>query len=139
MSKVFVVMTLLLCCITGFAQQPAEMTSAQEVKAGEVVTFTVTLDKEPAFDDPAILVIAGPKGGGPGVQNTAIAKNSKTEYRASLRIPATAVEGTWVVRHVRLLVPAGRSVPLKSDAAEFRVVRTQPLDLPTQASVSLAR
>lgn len=139
MSKVLVVLTLLLCGIAGFAQQSADMTSSQEVKAGDVVTFTITLDKEPAFDDPAILVIAGPKNGGPGVQNTAIAKESKTEYRASLRIPATAEEGTWVVRQVRLLVPAGRSVPLKSDSAEFRVVRAEALELPTQASVSLTQ
>jgi len=140
MARAFVLMALLLTCVAGFAQQSAQMSSGQEVKAGDVVTFNVTLDKEPAFTDPAILVIIGPKGGkGPGVQNTALAGGSKSQYRAALRIPPTAAEGTWVVRQVRLLVPAGSSVPLKTDPAEFRVVRSEQVELPSQASVALVK
>jgi hypothetical protein len=139
MLKSFVLIVMLLICVAGFGQQSAQASSSGEVRAGEVVTFNVTLDKEPAFADPAIQVFLAPRDGGPGVQNIALAKDSKTNYRVSLRIPATASEGTWVVKQVRLLVPAGRSVPLKVTPAEFQVRSAENLELPTQASVTLAQ
>ena len=139
MLKSFVIVALLLSCATGFCQQSAQATSSGDVKAGEVVTFNVTLDKAPAFADPAIQVFLAPQDGGPGVQNIAIAKESKTDYKVSLRIPATATEGTWVVRQVRLLVPAGRSIPLKVTPAEFHVSAAESLELPSQASVTLVK
>lgn len=138
MLKSFVIVALLFSCVTGFCQQSAQATSSGDVKAGDVVTFNVTLDKAPPFADPAIQVFLAPRDGGPSVQNIAIAKESKTDYKVSLRIPPTAQEGTWVVTQVRLLVPAGRSVPLKVSPAEFHV-SAQPVEMPTQASVTLAQ
>jgi hypothetical protein len=139
MLKSFVLIAMLLICVAGFGQQSAQATSSGDVRAGEVVTFNVTLDKAPAFADPAIQVFLAPSDGGPGVQNIALAKDSKTDYKVSLRIPATATEGTWVVRQVRLLVPAGRSIPLKVSPAEFHVTAAEALELPTEASVSLVK
>ncbi|MCI0350859.1 MAG: hypothetical protein L0Z53_15645 [Acidobacteriales bacterium] len=139
MSKISVLIVVLLTCTAALSQEAAQMSSAGEVQAGEIVTFTVTLDKEPAFADPAILVVAGPENGGaPGVKNVALAKDSKTNYRASLRIPATAAEGAWTIKEVRLLVPAGRSVPLKVNPTRFEVRKTD-IELPTSATVSMAK
>jgi len=139
MSKILMLAAVLLSCVAAFSQQSAQMSSGSEVQAGDVVTFTVTLDKEPTFADPAILVVAGPEAGGaPGVKNVALAKESKSEYRAALRIPVTAAEGTWTIREVRLLVPAGRSVPLKVNPTSFEVRKAAP-ELPTSATVSMAK
>jgi hypothetical protein len=140
MNRVLILAAVLLVCASTFAQESAQMSSGGEVRAGEIVTFTVTLDKAPAFDDPAIMVVAGPENVRlPGVKNVALAKESKTEYRASLRIPVTAAEGTWTIKEVRLLVPAGRSVPLKVNPVSFQVRKAESLELPTGATVSLAK
>lgn len=138
MLKSFVIIAVLLSGVAGFCQQTAQMSSTAEVQAGDVVTFNVTLDKAPNFADPAVLVVLAPQNGGPAVQNIALGKESQTDYRVALRIPATAKEGTWVVREVRLMVPAGRSIALKAESAEF-YVRAASVDLPTQASVSLTK
>jgi hypothetical protein len=139
MSKILILTVVLLTCITAFSQQSAQMSSGGEVQAGNVVTFTVTLDREPAFADPAVLVVAVPENGGPGVKNVALAKDSKTEYRAALRIPVTAAEGAWTIKEVRLLVPAGRSVPLKVNPTSFQVRKAESVELPSSATISMAK
>jgi hypothetical protein len=139
-SLVLVLMAVLLTCAAGFAQESAQMGSVGEVRAGEIISFTITLDKAPDFENPAILVVAGPeKGGQPGVQNTALARESKSEYRASLRIPPTADEGVWTVKQVRLFVPAGGTVPLTINPIQFTVRKAGDVELPSSATVALAK
>src|SRR5262249_33302376 len=55
MSRILILTAVLLTCVAAFSQESAQMSSGGEVQAGDVVTFTVTLDKGPAFDNPAIL------------------------------------------------------------------------------------
>ena len=139
MMKRLVLTIFLVSSVAVFCQQSAQMDTATEVQAGDVLSFTVNLDKAPAFDDPAILVVVGPENGGSSaVQNTALAKDSKTEYVASIRIPVTAAEGRWRVQSVRLLVPAGRTVPLKINRTEFQV-RKADVELPSAATIAIAK
>ena len=143
--KHFVQIFLAAVLVSGLssAQQSASMQNASspEVQAGNVVTFNINLDKAPNFKDSALLVTVAPKDAKArrdfrGVQNTAPAKGTSGDYSVSLRIPPTAPEGAWTVTSVRLLVPAGPSVPLTVSAPDFEVRQNQNVELPTTATVS---
>lgn len=126
-----------------FAQGTAQVSSSgSEVQAGDVVTFNISLDKPPSFDNAGVLVTIAPSSAQlrksfRGVQNTGTIDQGRVSV--SLRVPATAPEGQWSVTSVRLLVPGGPSVPLNVSASGFQVHSNPNLVLPSTATLELSK
>ena len=141
MSKVLAITAALIFACTAFAQQATDSNQSAQVQAGGVVGLTVHPDTMPNFNDSAVLVSVAPKHrtpGFPGVQNVGQLTSSKDGYSVYLRIPPTAPAGTWTVTSVRLLVPAGPSVPLKYRTSDFQVVQSENVTVPSSATVEVA-
>jgi hypothetical protein len=104
------------------------------VRAGEDLTFTVTLDKPPNFKGSGLLYqIAGPGG---DMQTSLPLSPGQRDYKVTYTIPAAAQGGTWTVSIIG--VSDGLDLHPFSPQPKgqtFQVIANRDLVLPTSASI----
>lgn len=130
-------------CGSATGQETAQIKTqgALEVKAGDTINFEVVLDKAPSVKDITVSVSIGPKdpspvngSGGSGSPTDA----SRTHFRVSLPIPATAQSGVWHVTAVALNFPGGNKT-LKFPETDFSVRENEKLVLPDSATLAVVK
>ena len=111
------------------------------MKAGDVITFTVTLDKAPSIGNVSVSVNVAPKGPNPqgvgGGNSIGPSDETKITYAVPITIPPHAPTGVWHVTGVQLNFRGGSKVLTFKDM-EFRVQEDKKLILPETATIVIA-
>jgi hypothetical protein len=117
------------------AQESAIVAVPAVIKAGEELSFTITLDKAPSVDGGHVeLTLTGPDVAF-SFSSDAV-KAGQTECSASLQIPAAATGGTWRV-HINGFYTGTKILPLGSADADFEVLANKNLVFPSSAEVRI--
>lgn len=136
LAIVFLVLLNLLPCTRRVrAQDEASVSAPTMVKAGERITFTITLDKAPNFDSWYINWECH----GPDLNQfggTQMFASGIKQMQVVLNIPATASAGTYHFHVIGLV--SGKEFPLEGADAVFTVVRNENLVFPTKANVRIS-
>lgn len=122
------------------SHQPAEAATTKTVRAGQTVTFTITLDKAPNFVGAQLAMRIGPKDRSPEVLarvGTATANEGETEFPISIAIPLGGPVGVWNVENLTFILPDREARPLKFNAIEFTVLPRRDPILPSGATLQV--
>jgi hypothetical protein len=130
------VLFLIASCLCAGAQVSANVQVPDIVKAGETVTFKITLDTAPNFDGGAVLVwVTGP--GNFITQSACEVKRDQNGCLYPLKLPPDAAGGTWYVS--KLAFSAGTSQrDLSFARLPFQVMPVKGLVFPTSAQVAVS-
>ncbi|HTU35209.1 MAG TPA: hypothetical protein VMF66_15505 [Candidatus Acidoferrum sp.] len=138
----FVAVVLVLGLSTPLAR-PSRQTEAEAkrtVRAGQIVTFTIDLDKAPSFSGGRVAVRIGPRNRVAEVLTrvaSADANEGETELSISAAIPIGGPVGVWRVENVTFILPDGEARPLKYGEIEFTVLPRRDLIVPDSATVRI--
>ena len=130
-----VVGSVLIVCSAAPAQESAAVTVPELIKAGELLRFTIKLDKAPNFDGGVIQFTVG--GPDTSIQtSTAPLSAGQSECPANIQIPAAAAGGKW---HLRIdgFYTGTKRIPLKSEDTSFEVIAQENLVFPSSAEVRI--
>jgi hypothetical protein len=126
---------LLTVCKCTSAQEAAIVDAPEVIKAGEVLNFTIRLDKAPNFDGGVVqFSVVGP--------DTEIGTSSspfvagQRDCHVGFRIPAAATGGKWHLRINGFFIET-RQLPLKSADITFQVIANENLVFPSSAEVRI--
>lgn len=100
------------------------------IKAGEVLQFTIKLDRAPNFDGGSIQYSVGDSSTGFPVNA------GQSEIHISWRIPATAPRGKWTI-HISGFFTGMGHIPLKSADVSFEVIPNENLIYPSAAEIKI--
>lgn len=112
----------------------AAVNAPELVKAGETVSFTITLDKPPNFKGSLQYWITPPIGG--TITSSVDLEPGKKIYKVEFGVPIGAPGGTWALSELK--ASAGfDSVPVKFKPVLFQVVPNRDLIFPTSAEAKI--
>jgi hypothetical protein len=107
-----------------------------EIKAGDVFEFTVTLDRAPNFSGGLVQYdVAGPQHV-KAVGNCTPTLGKPREYKCELRVPAVGPAGVWKIRSVYFSV-GNKIITLIRKPVEFSVLPNPDVVLPTTAELTI--
>jgi hypothetical protein len=130
-----VIGSVLIACSPAPAQESATVTVPELIKAGELLRFTIKLDKAPNFDGGTVqFTLVGPD---ISIQtSTTPLSAGQSECSANIQIPAAATGGKW---HLRIdgFYTGTKRIPLKSGDMNFEVIAKENLVFPSSAEVRI--
>jgi hypothetical protein len=134
-SQLTIIIALLVgvlgSCLVAEAQDSATLNVPDVVKAGESLTFTITLDKAPNFSGGQILyLIEGPW----SIQTGTLVQSGQTDVTVIVQVPASAPGGKYSIRLLSFFDGA-KQLPLKSADATFTIIPMENLVYPSSAEV----
>lgn len=143
MKRLLVISIALAASVALLGQETAQMKAkGKPVKAGDVITFTVTLDKAPSIGNVSVSVNVTPKGPNPqgvsGGNSIGPSDETKITYVVPITIPPHAPTGVWHVTGVQLNFRNGNKVLTFKDV-EFTVQEDKKLVLPESATLEIAK
>jgi hypothetical protein len=133
---------LLLATATALSAQESGTLSADDtqVKAGQILSYTVTLDRPVDAPDWSMTTIfATSEGQDYGMNGNCSGTPSSTVpavYPCSLRIPSSASTGVWTLKGIRVYIGT-KSADLHVKPFSFRVLANQNLVFPTSAELTV--
>jgi hypothetical protein len=134
-----------ITCITLFlssflvAQQISTQThgvtvsSSDIVRAGEKISFTITLDQAPNFNGGQLHYRLDGPDSRFAISSGIILESGKRVYKMDVEIPGAAEGGTWTLSNLSLWLGFGAAVPLKFKPVSFRVMPNSNLIFPAAA------
>lgn len=141
MKKLLVVLPLfLLLAVPVFSQRTASMAGPAHVRAGQNVTFNITLDKAPNFAGGYVSLRIGPNDA--SLQRFATSRNpelpeGQREISISIPIPPDVPKSLWHIVSLSFVQPDNRRVDLKFKGGEFEVLPKRKLVIPDSATVTI--
>jgi hypothetical protein len=122
----------LVFCSAAEAQESATVDVPDVIKAGEVLRFTITLDRAPNFDGGSVMfMVVGPNS---SVQTSAGVVSGQLRASGAIQIPASATGGKWTI-HIMSFFDGSRGFPLKAKDTPFTVIPLESLIVPSSAEV----
>lgn len=106
------------------------------VKAGEKVSFTITLDRAPNFKGGALLywIIAPNK---TTIQSAIDLELGRRVYKLDFYVPVAASGGTWTLSELKFSPGFGELIPLKFKPVSFQVIPNTSLIFPAAAEAKV--
>jgi hypothetical protein len=106
------------------------------VKAGEVISFTITVDRPPNFNGANLFyIIRDPNGS--RMQSGIQLEPMKRVYRLDIKVPPAATGGTWSLSELNFYSGSGVPIPVKFKPVTFRVIANRDLVFPTAAEAQI--
>lgn len=126
---------VLIVCSTAAAQESRLLGVPAQIRAGETLRFTITLEPPPNFGGGFVgFALEGP---GVTIQtSTAPWRSGQTSCAASFRIPEDAPGGQWRL-HITGFDAGTKWRPLRSTDRTFDVIATKCLVFPSSAEVRI--
>src|SRR5437879_3856576 len=116
----FFTFSLLIAQQTETGTVSVAVNSPDIVKAGETVTFTITLDRAPNFKGDLMYWMVGPNHN--TVQSSVATSAGKSIYQLNFSVPIGAYGGTWTLSELKIWSGFGAAVPLKFKPVSFQVI-----------------
>jgi hypothetical protein len=106
------------------------------VKAGGVISFTITIDRAPNFKGANLMYwIRNPNG--TSIQSSVELEPMKRVYRLDFTVPVAAIGGTWSLSELRFYAGTGDAIPVQFKPVTFRVIANRNLVFPTAAEAKI--
>jgi hypothetical protein len=106
------------------------------VKAGEVISFTITVDRPPNFKGAHLFYyLRNPNGW--STQSSVELEPMKRAYRLDFTVPVAATGGTWSLSELKVYPGFGDPIPVKFKPVTFRVIANRDLVFPTTAEATI--
>lgn len=134
-SAVLLIIFILARSTPLLGQESVSVSNDPLVKAGESISFTVTLDKAPSFEGRIHLYAEGPNPEQALSSEGQVLPNTKI-IRIDLPVPATASGGTWHLKAV-MFWTGFKWQELKIKDTTFQVIANSGLVYPTSAEVAV--
>jgi hypothetical protein len=109
--------------------------AGSEVKAGDLFSFTLKLDKAPNFSGGQVqYVIVGPHS--KYVGDCTAFSDYRLSYNCEFRVPAIGPPGKWRIKSAYFII-GNKKIKLTNAATDFRVLPNPGVILPTRAELAL--
>jgi hypothetical protein len=146
-AKALLVVLASIACVTfvsyfPVASQQTETTAAiadtptDIVKAGEVISFTITVDRPPNFKGANLFYLIRDPNGSRILSGFQL-EPMKRVYRLDFTVPAAATGGTWTLSELKFYPGFGDTIPVKFKPVTFRVIANRDLVFPTAAEANI--
>lgn len=127
---------LALACSMSSAQESAAIDAPDTARAGETVTFRITLDQAPNFDGGSVMYWVGCSSDF-SIQSAAEVTKGSNSTAFSVKLPADLGSGTCRVDQLKFY-SGSRTYDLHFPSVSFRVLGNTGLIIPSSAQVAIS-